>query len=60
MAGCVLPLLVCVFLIRVASNSGVMFTGKWTQMIEMLFYEQSESQGGMLGGLLSNDGQSEA
>lgn len=45
MAGCVLPLLVSVVLVAVASNSRVMFRGKWTQMIERLFFffgEQSE------------------
>lgn len=38
MAGCVLPLLVSVVLVAVASNSRVMFRGKWTQMIERLFF----------------------
>lgn len=38
MAGCVLPLLVSVVLVAVASNSRVMFRGKWTQMIERPFF----------------------
>lgn len=38
MAGCVLPLLVSVVLVAAASNSRVMFRGKWTQMIERLFF----------------------
>jgi len=41
-AGGVLPFRVFVSVIRIASNSGVMFRGKWTQMIERPFYEQSE------------------
>lgn len=40
--GCVLPFLVYVPLKKTASNHRVVFRGKWTQMIERLFYEQSE------------------
>lgn len=40
--GCVLPFLVYVPVKKTASNHRVMFRGKWTQMIERFFYEQSE------------------
>lgn len=58
MVGCVFPFLVYVPEKKTASNHRVMFRGKWTQMIERLFYEQSESQRRVLGGYLSNSGHS--
>lgn len=58
MAGCILPFAVYVFLMTTASNSRVKFRGKWTQMIERFFFMSSHR--GVLKGLLSNGGQSEA
>lgn len=43
MAGCVLPFLVNVFLMTIASKSRVKFRGKWTQMIERFFMSSHRS-----------------
>lgn len=44
-------------MITIAPNNGVMARGKWKQMMESLFYKQSERRAG---GLLSSGGQSTA